>query len=105
MREGRIKEAYEAGVDTLEEYKNNKLRLQKDRKRLEEAIEKEAGTDTESKKPGKEEILSRIHTVYDMVASEEVDQVTKGNLMRSLFDRIVYDPKTETLRFYIVVTS
>lgn len=104
-KEERIRLAYENGIDTLEEYKNNKLRLQKDRKRLEEAIEKESGTDTESKKPEKEEILSRIHTVYDMVASDEVDQVTKGNLMRSLFDRIVYDPKTETLRFYIVVTS
>ena len=104
-KEERIRLAYENGIDTLEEYKNNKLRLQKDRKRLEEEIEKESGTDTESKKPGKEEILSRIHTVYDMVASDEVDQVTKGNLMRSLFDRIVYDPKAETLRFYIVVTS
>ena len=39
-KEERIRLAYENGIDTLEEYKNNKLRLQKDRKRLEEAIRK-----------------------------------------------------------------
>ena len=38
MREGRIKEAYEAGVDTLEEYKNNKDRLVSDRLELTAAL-------------------------------------------------------------------
>ena len=38
MRESRIKEAYEAGVDTLEEYKNNKDRLVSDRLELTAAL-------------------------------------------------------------------
>src|SRR5699024_3401987 len=63
IREGRIREAYEAGIDTLEEYKVSRQRLADERKRitalLQEAEKEEPRNNTEDRK----NILSRIQTV------------------------------------------
>ena len=39
VNERRIREAYENGVDTLEEYRQNKTRLQTERTHLEQSLE------------------------------------------------------------------
>ena len=39
VKERRIREAYENEIDTLEEYKQNKLRLNAERKELENALD------------------------------------------------------------------
>ena len=59
MRENRIKEAYEAGVDTLEEYKNNKDRLVSDRLELTAALS-QLLQEEQSEQPNTEEILKEI---------------------------------------------
>ena len=58
MRESRIKEAYEAGVDTLEEYKNNKDRLVSDRLELTAALSQLLQEDEEEEKPGMRQVLA-----------------------------------------------
>lgn len=99
MKEMRIRDAYEGGVDTLEEYKNNKERLQKERDHLLRdlsLLEQKVG-DTSL---GKEELLQRIQSVYDLLRSENVDMETKGNALRQIVQKITYDRKTGTMFFY-----
>ena len=62
MRESRIKEAYEAGVDTLDEYKNNKDRLVSDRLELTAALS-QLLQEEQSEQPNTEEILKEIRSV------------------------------------------
>ena len=59
MRESRIKEAYEAGVDTLEEYKNNKDRLVSDRLELTAALS-QLLQEEQAEQTDAEEILKEI---------------------------------------------
>ena len=66
MRESRIKEAYEAGVDTLEEYKNNKDRLVSDRLELTAALS-QLLQEEQAEQPDAEEILKEIRSVADVL--------------------------------------
>lgn len=98
LREQRIKYAYESGVDTLEEYKENKTRLLAERKRLEELLSQ---TQKEPPKMTKENYLSKIQTVYDIIKDEEIDYEMKGTFIRSVVEEIIYDKKANTLTFHL----
>ena len=96
-RERRIREAYESGVDSLEEYKANKQRLLSERARIEAKIaELKTGTESED---GKKEFIKKVQTVYDIIKSDDVDYETKGVFMRSIFEEIIYDRESDVLTF------
>lgn len=98
LREQRIKYAYESGVDTLEEYKENKNRLLAERKRLEELLSQ---SETKPPKITKEKYLSKIQTVYDIIKNNDIDYEIKGAFMRSIVEEIIYDKKANTLTFHL----
>lgn len=97
IREKRIKMAYETGVDTLEEYKENKERLLQERERLEKQLaqlqEEPAAPDT------KEDFLKKVKTVYDIIGDPEIENDTKGVFIRSIVEEIIYDKEKDTLTF------
>lgn len=99
-REIRIREAYEAGIDTLEEYKSNKQRIANERKRIEEllnAIPKEEH-DPDS---DKNTMLERVRTVYDILKDDSIDYETKGVFIRSVVEEIIWDRGNDTLTFHL----
>lgn len=101
-REKRIRLAYENEVDTLEEYKRNKERLQKDREDILmqlENLDKNNG-DTKTKS----DVLKNVQTVYDVIKNDAIDYDTKGIFMRSLVEDIVYDKKNGKLIFHLYIS-
>lgn len=103
LKELRIREAFEGGVDTLEEYRNNKIRLQKERERLQEELDSINNESVPDPEIGKKELLRRIRTVYDLLQSSDVDMETKGNSIRQILQKIVYDSRTKSMDFYYYV--
>mgnify|MGYP006870760635 FL=1 len=100
-REQRIKLAYENEIDTLEEYKENKIRLQKQRESLLKSIH-----ELEEQKPAapsRENALSQIRTVYDILCDPDVDNSTKGNIIRTIVDQIVFDKEAKKVYFDIIL--
>ena len=99
IREKRIKMAYETGVDTLEEYKENKERLLQERERLEKQFaqlqEAPAAPDA------KEGFLKKVQTVYDIIENPEIGNETKGVFIRSVIEEIIYDKEQDTLTFHL----
>ncbi len=95
----RIKEAYRNGVDSLEEYQAHKKILQTERDslllQLENAKEEPATT-----ADFKSAMLERVKSVYEIISSEEVDDVTKNEILRSVIEKIVYDKANDTLKIY-----
>ena len=98
MRESRIKEAYEAGVDTLEEYKNNKDRLVSDRLELTAALSQLLQKE-QAEQPDTEEILKEIRSVSDVLKNPDVGYEEKGNLIRSVVEQIIYDKESGKMIF------
>lgn len=95
----RIKEAYRNGVDTLEEYKENKLMVQKEQQLLEKQLaelpEEKADQDL-----AESHMLERVRNVYEIVNSESVDDVTKNEILKSIIEKIVYNKEEDTLEVY-----
>jgi hypothetical protein len=103
MRESRIKEAYEAGVDTLEEYKNNKDRLVSDRLELTAALS-QLLQEEQAEQPDAEEILKEIRSVTDVLKNPDVGYEEKGNLIRSVVEQIIYDKESGKMSFDIIIS-
>ena len=100
-KEQRVKLAYENEIDTLEEYKENKIRLQKQRESLQKSIQELE--DMKPAAPSREEALSQIRTVYDVLCDPAVENSTKGNIIRTIVDQIIFDKEAETVYFDIIL--
>lgn len=102
VREARIREAYEAGIDTMEEYRTNKQRLNQERERLISLLEqvKAAPADPEE---DRRQLMNKIRNVYDILMDDSVDYETKGTFIRSVVEEIIWDRPSNTLtfRFYM----
>lgn len=99
-RERRMKDAYEAGIDTLEEYKENKLRLQAERNRLTELMQAVQITKPDAS-ADKEKLRARVQTVYDILKDDSTDYETKGVFIRSVVEDIIWDRQNNTLTFHL----
>lgn len=95
----RIKEAYRNGVDTLEEYKENKQMILKEKKLLEKQL-----SELPEKKPEQDsaesKMLKRVKNVYEIIKSESVDDVTKNEILKSIIEKIIYHKDEDVLEVY-----
>lgn len=103
-RERRIKEAYEADIDTLEEYRENKQRLNAERERLTQLLESAAKETSRDPSADKAALLQRINTVYDVLKNDDVDYETKGVFIRSVVEEIIWDKENNSLSFHLYVS-
>ncbi len=100
VKERRIRDAYENGIDTLEEYKENKKRLLMERTELTEELEKLCSCSPADAEAGKEELLQRIQTVCETLSDPDIDFEAKGVAIRRVIKYIVYNKANNTLQFY-----
>ena len=102
-RESRIRDAYESGIDSLEEYKANKERLISNRLQIETELEKLRKEQAE-KEVNKEDVLHEIKSVNDILKNPDVSYEEKGTLIRTIVDQIVYDKESGKMYFDIIVS-
>lgn len=91
-KEERAKDAYIDGIDTKEEYKANKLRLQRERQELEKMIESIEGSGSEPVS-NDSRMLDSISNVLDLIRSENFTMQEKNSALKSIVDQIVFDKK------------
>lgn len=96
-KERRIKQAYRDGIDTLEEYKDNKAILQKEREKVMEIISRQqpAVQDEDN-----ETMLRQIKNAYEIIKNVALDKLTRANAIRSVVSKAVYDNEKDTLDIY-----
>lgn len=102
-RESRIRDAYESGIDSLEEYKANKERLISNRLQLETELEKLRKEQAE-KEVNKEDVLHEIKSLNDILKNPDVSYEKKGTLIRTIVDQIIYDKESGKMYFDIIVS-
>lgn len=105
LRESRIREAYEAGIDTLEEYKSSRSRLADERMRINALLQEAEKEAQRSEAEDRRNILSKIRTVNDVLKSDAVDYETKGTFMRSIVEKIVWNRQENTLTFHLYLSE
>ena len=101
IKEMRIKEAYINGIDTLEEYKNNKDIVNKEKANLLEKINEIKSC---PKNDYKQEMLERVKSVYSIMTNDKVDNLTKNKAIKSVIEKVVInkDEGTIDVFFYYV---
>lgn len=91
-KERRIREAYENEVDTLEEYRENKLRLRTERERLTADMEQiQQQRQKNGDIPSKDEVMHRVAHAYDVISNPNIGYEAKGTTLRGIVKDIVFD--------------
>ena len=101
LKEKRVRAAYEDGIDTLEEYKENRTRLNQQRKELEDEISVLQNRTLSTAVPSKESILQEIRSVTDLLRNPDVGYEEKGVLIRTIVDEIIFDRASKSLKVII----
>ncbi len=97
-KEARAKDAYLSGIDSLEEYGENRKKLSAERENLQTAID--ALASEKQSKGSRTEMLARIQNVYDVISSD-ASQAMKEEAIRSVVERITYDKSTEHMDIFL----
>ena len=99
----RIREAYRNGVDTLDEYKENKRMVQEEKEMLEKQL-----ADIKPAEPtidtSKTAMLERVKNVYEIITSDAIDDITKNEILKSVIEKIVYNREKDELKVYYYYT-
>lgn len=105
MKEIRIRDAYENGIDTLEEYKANKLRIQEERASIEQQISAITSSSTAPIENPKEKLIENVESAIRILSDDTKNYEEKGAAIRSVVDKIIYDKKTEHLNFFFYLAK
>ena len=94
-RQSRIKEAYINGIDTLEEYKNNKQDLAEQEKFLKSKL-----SELENKENIKHKdsiIRENLKTLYEILIDDKIDMQKKYNISHLLIEKIQFSKASHSL--------
>lgn len=101
-REKRAKAAYLDEIDTLEEYKENRVRITAERNRIQselDAIMKELTS--VSKNSDDADMIKNVKDVVQLLKDPDADYEKKGLSLRGIVDKIVFDRKNTSLDFHL----
>lgn len=96
-KEIRIKEAYREGVDTIDEYKENKNIILREKSRLLKELETVEKPKIENKK---KEIIENGKRIYEILTDENISLKEKNEVAHILINKVEYDPNSNTLELY-----
>lgn len=98
-KENKIKQAYINGIDTIDEYKQNKAVLQLERQRLSEQIlfQEKAAENCNST------MAQQVCDVYSILSGEGTKEA-KAAALASICDKIIYNKENEHIDIYLIYT-
>ena len=94
----KIKLAYLNGVDTLEEYKNNKEQITSFINKVKNEMRSSLSTPT--KQSSKELFREKIVSVLSVLTDENASEERKSTALRSIIEKIVYNKSQKNIEIY-----
>jgi DNA invertase Pin-like site-specific DNA recombinase len=92
----KIKEAFESGIDTLEEYKESKARIMENISKLQKELEQEQPKQTFNPK----KYATKVMNVIKLIESPDVTPQAKNEALRTVISKIVFNKAKSTLDIY-----
>lgn len=91
----RIHEAYEAGIDTLDEYKERKEKIQSAIDRLKKQIKADI-----PEKSNAELLKDKVNECMEFIDSSESSENLKNNMLRSFVEKIIFVRRSGMVEIY-----
>lgn len=92
----RCMEAYQSGIDTLEEYRSNKAAIQAEIKRIEDELQSAPPPAVFDAEAFRLRLLNALPTLRDPTVSTH----EKNRVLRTFVTKILYDKKHESIRIF-----
>lgn len=92
----RVKEAYEDGVYTLEEFKESKAIILKQIENLKSRFIKPQNSEKEIRK----KLIEKYKNVATQLRSKDLSEAEKNDLLRSFIDKIVFNRKSTSIEIF-----
>jgi hypothetical protein len=92
----KIKDAYQSGIDTLEEYKENKIKIMETISALEDELKK--GTPQQTFSPKK--FAKKVISVIGLIEAPDVTPQAKNEALRTIISKIVFNKANQSLDIY-----
>lgn len=93
----RVREAYQSGIDTLEEYKANKERINS----VIETLQKEKAAEIKKiPKATQKDLQNKIKTAVALLTSPDASESEKNKSLRTFIDKIVFDRKSSQITVF-----
>lgn len=103
-KELRIKQAYRDGIDTIEEYRENKEIILREKSDIQKKLDSRQEPSI-NHEDAKEIMLERIKNVYEIVTNQDVDMQAKNEAMKSIIEKIVFDRENENIEIYFYLAQ
>ena len=101
QNEQRIKDAYIEGIDTKEEYKENKFRIAEERDHLKKLIKKEERRCTpHTAAINGATYISMIKNLLDTLEDESIDVAEKHEAVAKIIDHMEYHRDSDTFNIF-----
>jgi len=101
-KEKRIKEAYINEIDTLEEYRENKTAIQKQREHLLAQLEAAAAENTcPDEKEYEKNIRNSLKAIIQMIETDPAGYIEIGSSLREHISQIIYDKENDHMTFFL----
>lgn len=98
----RIRDAYLNEIDSLEEYRENRSRLDRRREELQLLLEKNSASSAAPEASGSR-LPRRVYSVAEILESSGPDEL-KGEALRSIVHHITFTKAADTLEFHYHIT-
>lgn len=100
-REKRAKDAYLNEIDSLEEYKENKLLIQSERGRIQSELDALLSSKLDTTEHDDKQMIHRIEEVLSILKDEDADYTQKGIAVRGIIDKIIFDKENYSFDFHL----
>lgn len=104
LKEKRIKDAYLAGIDSIEEYRQNKMIIAQERDSLNTFIQ-QWDTPLENNKCSNKQIVSKVKNISEIISDDSIPHIQKNNAIKSIIEKIIYDKESKKIRIYFYTHS
>ena len=93
IKSQRIKEAYINGIDSIDEYRENKKMIEERRQYLNDKI---ASANAPAEQPSANNAID-FQGLIDLITDETADYISKGNAIREVFDHFDYNREKDEM--------
>lgn len=102
-KEKRIRKAYMDGIDSLEEYRESRQLISRQREELAAKLQSIDNPSTDITEQDKLQMARNIQNVLEIFQSEEPDMIRKADAIRSICEKITYNKEPAKIEFYFVL--